>query len=117
MPHDTPRTPALTELALHVLLALADGPAHGYAIGKDIEDRTGGRLDPATGSLYQVIKRLTDDGLIRPSPAPKGAAGDARRKFFTLTRLGRQAAASEIARLEAIVLAGRRRHLYRAGTR
>ena len=116
MPHET-RTAALTELALHVLIDLADGPAHGYAIGKDIEDRTGGRLDPATGSLYQVIKRLTVDGLIRPAPARKSAAGDARRKFFALTPAGRQAAADEIARLEAIVLAGRRRHVHPARTR
>lgn len=39
--------PPLSDLAFHVLLALGDGPSHGYAIGKDIEDRSGGRLDPS----------------------------------------------------------------------
>jgi DNA-binding PadR family transcriptional regulator len=106
----------MTELALHVLLSLGDGPAHGYAIGKDIEERTGGRLDPATGSLYQVIKRLTDDGLIRPSASP-AADADTRRKFFALTAAGRQAAAAELRRLEVIVQAGRKRQLYKAGAR
>jgi DNA-binding PadR family transcriptional regulator len=106
----------MTELAFHVLLSLADGPAHGYAIGKDIEERTGGRLDPATGSLYQVIKRLTDDGLIRPLAAPPCDA-DARRKYFALTVAGRQAAAAELRRLEEIVQLGRKRQLHKAGAR
>ena len=106
----------MTELALHVLLSLGDGPAHGYAIGKDIDERTGGRLDPATGSLYQVIKRLTDDGLIRPSAAAQ-PDGDARRKYFALTAAGRQAAAAELRRLEDILLVGRQRQLHKAGAR
>lgn len=104
----------MTELALHVLLSLGDGPAHGYAIGKDIEERTGGRLDPATGSLYQVIKRLTDDGLIRPATAPPSEA-DARRKYFALTAAGRKVAAAEIRRLEEIIQVGRKRQLYKVG--
>jgi DNA-binding PadR family transcriptional regulator len=105
----------MTELALHVLLSLAEGPAHGYAIGKDIEERTGGRLDPATGSLYQVIKRLTDDGLIRPQAAPPSEA-DARRKYFALTVVGRRAAAAELKRLEDLVHFGRKQQLHKAGT-
>jgi DNA-binding PadR family transcriptional regulator len=105
----------MTELCLHVLMALGDGPAHGYAIGKDIEERSGGRLDPATGSLYQAIKRLTDDGLIRPAAAP--AAGDARRKYFGLTAAGRQAAAEEIRRLDDMVRTARKRQLYRVVAR
>jgi len=104
----------MTELSLHVLLALADGPAHGYAIGKDIEDRSGGRLDPATGSLYQVIRRLTDDGLIRPATGPLSDA-DPRRKYFALTAAGRRAAAEELGRLEEIVRMGRKRQLYKTG--
>ena len=47
----------LTNLSFHVLLALGDGPAHGYAIGKDVEQRSRGRLNPATGSLYQALRR------------------------------------------------------------
>ena len=106
----------MTELALQILLSLADGPAHGYAIGKDIEERSGGRLNPATGSLYQVIKRLTDDGLIRPLAAPPSAA-DERRKYFGLTVAGRQAAAAELRRLEEIVHLGRKRQMHKAVAR
>lgn len=106
----------MTELELHILLSLGDGPAHGYAIGKEIEERTGGRLDPATGSLYQVLKRLTDDGLIKPAPAPPSES-DARRRYFALSAAGRQTAAAEIRRLEDIVQLGRRRQLYKAGAR
>ena len=107
----------MTELSLQVLLALGGGAAHGYAIGKDIEERSDGRLDPTTGSLYQALKRLTDEGLIRQVAAPKGNDGDPRRKYFALTPQGRTAAADEIRRLEDIVLVGRRRQLYRAGAR
>ena len=106
----------MTELALQVLLSLGDGPAHGYALGKDIEQRTGGRLDPATGSLYQVIRRLTEDAWIRPVTSPPSES-DARRKYFALTAAGRRAAAAEIRRLEGLVDIGRKRHLYRAGAR
>jgi Transcriptional regulator PadR-like family len=50
---DDPRLgAALTELAFHILIALGNGPAHGYAIGKDVEEQSGGRLDPSTGTLY-----------------------------------------------------------------
>ncbi len=50
--------PVLSDLAFHILLAVGDGPSHGYAIGKDVEARSDGRLDPTTGALYQVLRRL-----------------------------------------------------------
>lgn len=107
----------MTELALHVLLALADGPAHGYAIGKDIEARSAGRLDPTTGALYQALKRLSESKLIEAAPPPADDSGDARRKYFAITRAGRAAAAEELERLDRIVRTGRHRRLHRAGTR
>ena len=107
----------MTELDFQVLLALGDGPAHGYAIGKEIEERSAGRLDPTTGSLYQAIKRLTASGLIRHVSAPRGSEGDARRKYFALTPSGRAAATEEMRRLESILTAGRQRQLFRLGTR
>ena len=107
----------MTELALQVLLALADGPAHGYAIGKDIEARSGGRLDPTTGGLYQALKRLADAKLIEAADPPADDAGDARRTYFAIARAGRTAAADELERLDRIVKTGRHRRLHRAGTR
>ena len=100
----------LSDLAFHVLLALAEGPSHGYAIGKDVEERSGGRLDPTTGTLYQVLQRLAADGLIVATRSPAGA--DERRKYFALTAQGRRTAAAEAARLDALVRMARKRKLY-----
>ena len=102
--------PALSDLAFHVLLALANEPSHGYAIGKEVEEQSGGRLDPTTGTLYQVLQRLTADGLIVPAKAPRGT--DERRKYFALSARGRQAAAAEAGRLDALVRVARKRKLF-----
>jgi DNA-binding PadR family transcriptional regulator len=110
MPQPAGPPPALSDLAFHVLLALGDGPSHGYAIGKSVEAQSGGRLDPTTGALYQALRRLADDGLIAAADGPGGA--DARRKYFTLTRQGRRAAADEARRLDGLVRAARQRKLY-----
>ena len=104
----------MTELGLHVLLAIGDGAAHGYAIGKDVEDRSGGRLDPTTGALYQVLKRLQQDGLIQPVPPPGQTPVDARRKYFALTARGRDAVTAEIGRLHDVVQLAKRRRLFRS---
>jgi DNA-binding PadR family transcriptional regulator len=100
----------LSDLAFHILLALGDGPSHGYAIGKDVEERSGGRLDPTTGALYQALQRLQQDGLIAPAEGPIDV--DARRKYFALTAQGRRAAAAEAARLDGLVRVARKRKLY-----
>jgi len=84
----------------HILLALASGPRHGYAIMQDVGEHY--RLWPAT--LYTTIKRLLAEGLIEETAAPTDEAGaDARRRFYRLTDAGRVRLASEASRLEAIV--------------
>lgn len=105
----------LTELSLHVLLAVGDGAAHGYAIGKDIHERSGGRLDPTTGALYQALKRLTAEGLVRQVTVRDSA--DPRRKYFALTAAGKRAVAAEVRRLEGLVELARDRRLYPASAR
>jgi len=108
---DDPPTPAhLSDLAFHILLALGQGPSHGYAIGKDVEEQSDGRLDPTTGALYQALRRLTDEGLIEPADGPSDT--DERRKYFALTRAGREAAGTEAGRLDGLVRAARKRKLY-----
>lgn len=102
----------LPELSFQLLLALADGPGHGYGIGKALEERTEGRLKPTTGSLYQALRRLDEKGLIEEAQGPEGA--DGRRQYFRLTPLGRRAAAAEAARLHRLVLAARDRDLFPA---
>ena len=103
-------TPALPDLVFHILLALGQGPSHGYAIGQDVEEQSAGRLDPTTGALYQVLRRLTEEGLVIPVEGPGDV--DPRRKYFALTRTGRRAAAREAERLAALVRAARQRKLY-----
>lgn len=109
----TERDPAellpLTNLAFHVLLALGDGISHGYRIGKEVERRSRGRLRPGTGSLYQALRRLQDDGLIEEAEAPE--AGDPRRQFFQFTAFGRRVASLEASRLEELVAVARDKNL------
>ena len=92
----------LTPAAFHVLLALADGPKHGYLILKDVEERTAGDVRLSTGTLYGLIKRFLDDELIvetRPD--------DDRRRPYKLTTFGRDVAEAEAERLEKLVHAAR----------
>ncbi len=90
-----PLTPAL----FHVLLALVDGEKHGYAILKDVAQRTGGQVELGTGTLYGIVKRLLADGLIRES-----AAGSTdRRRAYRLTAFGRKVALAEAERLRDLV--------------
>jgi DNA-binding PadR family transcriptional regulator len=103
--------PVIGELGLHILIALGNGPAHGYAIGKELEERSGGRLNPTTGALYQALKRLTSAGYVR-SAAPPADESDARRKYFDITATGRKAAAVEAKRLDELVAAARARKMY-----
>jgi DNA-binding PadR family transcriptional regulator len=107
--HDAERFLPLSDLTLQVLVALGDAPpAHGYAIGKEIEERTRGRLNPTTGSLYQALRRLSEAGLIAESkPADPTGGADSRRKYFQLTSFGREVAALEVARLEELVSVAR----------
>jgi DNA-binding PadR family transcriptional regulator len=117
--HDDPtaeRFLPLGNLPFHVLLALGEGASHGYAIGKEIEARSGGALDPTTGALYQALRRLTEDGLVEALAEAPEPSTDARRRYFRLTSLGRRVAAAEAARLERLVAAARQKNLYPAST-
>lgn len=101
----------LSNLAFHIMLALGEGPSHGYAIGKEIEARSRGKLNPTTGGLYQALKRLADDGLVAPAAAPDSP--DRRRQYFKLTPLGRRVTAREAHRLEELVSEARAKNLFR----
>jgi DNA-binding PadR family transcriptional regulator len=98
-----PLTPAL----FHVLLSLVDGEKHGYAILKEIVDRTDGTVELSTGTLYGIIKRLLADGWIRES-----ALGSTdRRRAYRLTALGRRIAVAETERLRELVASARLKKL------
>ncbi|MGH9161882.1 MAG: PadR family transcriptional regulator [Vicinamibacteraceae bacterium] len=92
-----PLTPAL----FHVLVALADGDKHGYAILRDVGQRTEGRVLLSTGTLYGIVKRLLADGLIDETRRrPAASMDDQRRRYYRLTAFGREVALAETARLE-----------------
>lgn len=93
----------LGHLAFHILLALGEGPAHGYAIGKEAEERTLGKLKPTTGGLYQALRRLREDELVATAPRATAQSTDSRRQYFELTPLGRRVLRAELERLKAII--------------
>ena len=102
----------LTPVAFEILLALADGDRHGYAIMRSIEERTEGGLSPHAGTLYRAIGRLVDVDLLAEldeDELPAEDERDQRRRVYRLTELGRRVAAAESARLESQVRAARAR--------
>src|SRR3954462_6186276 len=92
----------LTPVEFHILLALADGERHGYAILQDVSERTGGQIRLRTGTLYTVIKRMLDGAWIEESDA-RARGDDERRRYYRLTPLGRQALRAEARRLQDLV--------------
>ena len=90
----------LTAPLFHVLVSLADEDRHGYAIIKDVHDRTNGDVRLSTGTLYGIIKRLLADGWIAEARTRRAADDDERRRYYRLTAAGRDAALAETARLE-----------------
>ena len=102
--HYLPLTPAL----FHVLLSLTDGEKHGYAVIKEIEERTNGTVRLSTGTLYGIVKRLLQDGWIRDSVL----GSTDRRRAYRLTAFGRRVAEAEAGRLRELVRAADRKALY-----
>src|ERR1043166_8774209 len=91
----------LTSAMFNVLITLADGDKHGYAILKEVEEQTAGEVQLSTGTLYGIIKRLLNDGWIvevRRRPALEG--DDQRRRYYRLTPEGRAVAVAEALRME-----------------
>jgi DNA-binding PadR family transcriptional regulator len=100
---DTRTCLPLTPLAFQVLLALAGPERHGYAIIQEIESHTAGAVRLRTGTLYTVLQRLLDEGLLDESHARRSEGDDERRRYYRLTALGREALRAEARRLEALV--------------
>ncbi len=99
----------LSPLSMAILLALADGPRHGYALMNDIEAQTEGALAPGTGSLYAGLQRLMGDGLIREAEGEEGA--DRRRRYFAITEEGREAARAEMNRMLRVLRVAEKKEL------
>lgn len=89
---------------LMILLAFAEGPAHGYEIKRRAEERSGGSVQLDAGSLYRSIAQLLDQGMIEEvSDAVDAGSTDSRRRYYALTTRGRELAAAEATRLAGLV--------------
>ena len=98
-------------LSFYILLALHDGPAHGWDVIKRIREITDGQSDPSSGSLYLAMVRLEQQGLLAEASRPAGAADDPRRRYYKLTPSGRSVARAEASRLEQLVDHAKRRRV------
>jgi DNA-binding PadR family transcriptional regulator len=95
------RVMAFTPTEFEVLLALAAGDRHGYGLMSEI------RIGP--GTLYTLLDRMLERGLVRESPQRPSPGEDQRRRYYRLTKAGRRDLAAEVDRLEEKLRAAKRR--------
>ncbi len=110
MPSDA--TPPLQEPTFYILLSLSQEAKHGYAILKDVEDLSSGKIKLGTGTLYGALSRLLDQGLIQrvDGAGPEDDTHPGKpRKAYALTHSGLGVLHDETARLDGLLSAARRR--------
>ncbi|MDH3605969.1 MAG: PadR family transcriptional regulator [Acidimicrobiia bacterium] len=97
-----PLSPATT----HIMLALADGEKHGYAIMREVERLTNDEVSMGPGTLYGSIKRMLGAGLIAETEErPDPDMDDERRRYYQLSGLGERVLSAETERLATLVRA------------
>jgi len=108
-----PKTPpTLTPAAFHIMLVLADGENHGYAIMREVAEHTNGKMRLGPGTLYGTIKRMLADGWIEESDErPDPQLDDERRRYYRLTGVGMKLVQAEAERLEQLVKVARGKRL------
>jgi DNA-binding PadR family transcriptional regulator len=104
----------LTPVVLNILLSLADEERHGYGIGVEVRERTGGKMRLGPGTLYGSLKRMVDGGLVEeveksgrhaeeePDGAPRRYDAE-RRRYYRLTEFGKRVLAADLVRLQRVV--------------
>ncbi len=115
-PKTTPSevSPPLTPIVFEILLSLVEDARHGYAIMRQVEERTGGRIRLLPGTLYRAVHRLIEEGLIEEADQPPDAeSDDQRRIYYRLTDSGLEAAEAEAERLAATLSFARAKNLLR----
>lgn len=103
---------ALTPAAFEILVSLADVERYGYAIMREVNERTAGRVRLRAGTLYRAVDRMLRSGWLEElgeRPAPD--QDDQRRRYYRLTDAGRRVLRDEVARLEAALAAARQTQL------
>lgn len=102
--HDIASLQPVTPLTLHVLVALAQGPLHGYAVIKAVARSSEGTVAPGAGTFYSAINRMEKQGLISELPGENDHASPGRpKRTFELTARGRGLLQAETARLQRLV--------------
>jgi DNA-binding PadR family transcriptional regulator len=87
-----------------MLLALGEGERHGYALKREILQRTGGKLNLGSGALYGSIDKMLEQGLIEESEErPDAHLDDERRRYYRITPLGKRVAQAEAVRMRQLV--------------
>jgi DNA-binding PadR family transcriptional regulator len=114
MPAQTSKNSPLSTATLHILLALAGGNLHGYGIIKEVARNSDGHYRLGPGTLYDNLKKLIDAGLVADVPAMSSSrraasAKEDDRRFFALTREGKDILAREVDRLQGVVTKARAR--------
>ncbi|SRR5687767_10305594 len=108
--------PPLTPAVVHVLLSLAGGERHGYAILKDVQRQSNHTLSFGPGTIYGTLQRLMEAGWVEETAAP-AAPVDERRRYYRLTRDGRAALGEEVNRLNSIVQLARSHRIAPRGSK
>jgi DNA-binding PadR family transcriptional regulator len=93
----------LSEVSVYILLSLAPGARHGYAILKDVEGLSHGGLHLSTSTLYDALERLLQQGLIERVDEINPQNNGRTRKNYRLNELGRKMLAAEINRMQALL--------------
>jgi len=102
----------LTAATFQILLALVDGERHGYAIMKEVGQRTGSDLRLGPGTLYGSLKRLLEGGLVEEvGERADPEMGNERRRYYRITRFGLGVARAEATRMDAVVRVARKKKL------
>ena len=98
------------------MLALAEGPRHGYAIKQEVETRTRGEVRLGPSTLYEAIQRLEDDGLIESvDPAEPANGQQAQRRYYALTPQGWRSLRAEVRQFDTLLSAARAHPRLRKG--
>ena len=107
----------MTAATFQILMSLAGGERHGYAIMKEVTDSTGGAVRLGPGTLYGSLKRLLEDGLVEESDERADPEmGDERRRYYSITKFGLTVARAEARRMESVVRTARHKKLLGQGT-
>jgi DNA-binding PadR family transcriptional regulator len=109
------RNPPLSSATLHILLALAGGNLHGYGIIKEVARNSDGHYRLGPGTLYDNLRKLMDAGWVADVPASSSTkrksavSKEDDRRFYSLTKEGKDALSAEVERLQTVIRKARLR--------